>query len=250
MKYALLIGINYSSHSTGQLNGCINDVINIRQMLIRNFGYRNRDIKMLTDDTYHKPTTQNILHEISILIQKSKQCSDIFFHYSGHGSYIIDQNNDESDKRDECLIPLDYEKNGSITDDMIYNLFIKNLSPNCHATILIDACHSGSCFDLSCMYNQDINNWEKINDNNIENKNIIMISGCKDEETSSDAYLQGAYNGALTNGITNTLTKYNYKISWKQLIDELNEFLKSNKFLQKPQLSSSNTFDLNTFITL
>ena len=37
-KFALLIGINYKGTSN-ELNGCINDVMNMRDVLIKHFGY-------------------------------------------------------------------------------------------------------------------------------------------------------------------------------------------------------------------
>jgi hypothetical protein len=250
MKYALLIGINYSSLSSGQLNGCINDVTNMRQILIRNYGYRSRNIKMLTDDTYQKPTYQNIIQELSVLLQKAKQCTEIFLHYSGHGSYIPDENGDETDRKDECLIPLDYQQKGFLTDDMIYNMFLSKLSPYCKATIVIDACHSATSFDLPFKYNKDTNVWENMNQHNIQNKNIVMISGCRDDQTSSDAYLNGSYNGAMTFALASVLDKNSYKLSWKQLMEQMCIFLETNNFEQKPQLSTSNQFNLESVFTV
>lgn len=244
MKYALLIGINYTSLSSGSLNGCINDVNKMKHILINKFGYEAKNIKMLTDDHYEKPTFQNIINEINILLEKSKVCSDIFFHYSGHGSYIPDENGDELDKKDECLVPLDYQKNGFITDDLIKQIFLEKLTSTCNATIIVDACHSATCFDLPFKYNKEKQEWEKINNNNIPNKNIMMISGCKDNETSSDAYLNGEFKGAMTYALTTVLERNNYNISWKQLLDEMLRLLNEKKFKQMPQLSTSEPHDL------
>lgn len=244
MKYALLIGINYASLPSGKLNGCINDVNKMKQILITKFGYRSKHIKMLTDDHYEKPTYHNILKEIHILLDKAKFCSDVFFHYSGHGSYISDQNGDEDDRKDECLIPLDYDKNGYITDDMIRKLFVEKLTPACRATIIIDACHSATCFDLPYKYNKQGQQWDRVNDNIVPNKNIIMLSGCKDDSVSSDAYFNGEFKGAMTFALTTVLENYNYTISWKDLLDKIHELLESKHFTQKPQLSTSSAFDL------
>jgi hypothetical protein len=244
MKYALLIGINYTSAPSGQLNGCINDVNKMKHLLIHKFGYKKQNIKMLTDDHFEKPTFHNIMKEINVLLEKAKFCSDIFFHYSGHGSYIPDQDGDEADRQDECLIPLDYYKNGYITDDMIRKLFVEKLSPSCRATLVVDACHSATCFDLPYKYNKQGQEWERINDNVVPNKQIAMISGCKDSQTSSDAYLNGEFKGAMTFALTSVLEHYNYKISWKDLLNKMHELLESKHFTQKPQLSTSSAFDL------
>ena len=41
---ALLFGLNYAHCKEGGLNGCINDVKNIKNMLISNYGFSNNEI--------------------------------------------------------------------------------------------------------------------------------------------------------------------------------------------------------------
>ncbi len=245
MKYALLIGINYLS-SSNQLNGCINDVNKIKHLLTTKYGYSKNNIKMLTDHHHEKPTFHNIQNQLQILLEKSKFCSEILFHYSGHGSFIAETNDnaDEIDKRDECLVPIDFQDHGVITDDFIKQLFVNHLTPSCKATIIIDACHSGTCFDLPFIFNKEREEWEKINDL-VPNKNIIMLSGCKDEQTSSDAYLNGEFRGALTFALISILDTFNYKITWKDLLYHIQDLLKQKHFTQKPQLSTSDIFELD-----
>ena len=64
MKYALLIGINYRG-SPSELNGCINDVLKIKDELINKFGYESQNITLLTEDTVQKPTAQAIIDHIT-----------------------------------------------------------------------------------------------------------------------------------------------------------------------------------------
>ncbi len=244
MKYALLIGINYLSLPSGKLNGCINDVNKMKHVLITKFGYQPKHIKMLTDHHHEQPTYHNIMKELYILLDKAKFCSEVFFHYSGHGSYIPDRDHEEEDQQDECLIPLDYHKNGFITDDMIRKLFVEKLTPSCHATIIVDACHSATCFDLPYKFNKAENKWDNINEHDVPNKQIIMLSGCKDFQTSSDAYLNGEFKGAMTFALTSVLEHYNYKISWKDLLHKMHQLLEEKHFTQKPQLSTSEPFEL------
>ena len=61
-KKALLIGINYFGQS-GELRGCVNDVNNIKQ-LIMSRGFRESNMMILTDDQRDSrchPTRQNII---------------------------------------------------------------------------------------------------------------------------------------------------------------------------------------------
>ena len=61
-KKALLIGINYFGQS-GELRGCVNDVNNIKQ-LIMSRGFQESNMMILTDDQRDSrghPTRQNII---------------------------------------------------------------------------------------------------------------------------------------------------------------------------------------------
>ncbi len=243
MKCALLVGINYYS-TDSQLNGCINDVKKMKQLLLKQYGYKNENIIMLTDETTLKPTFQNIMNQLIVLLKKAKICSDIFFHYSGHGSYIRDTNGDEIDSRDECLVPLDYQQKGFITDDLIRQLFIQKLVHSCNATIIIDACHSGTCFDLPFKYNKEQEVWERMHNVIVPNSKIKMISGCTDLQTSSDAYINGEYKGAMTFSLTSVLEQCNFSITWKDLLNKMHLVLVQKNFSQKPELSSSQEFQV------
>ena len=54
--------------------------------------------------------------------------SEVWIHYSGHGSHIKDMDGDEEDGFDEVLVPLDYDKNGVISDDFINKYFISRIN--------------------------------------------------------------------------------------------------------------------------
>ena len=242
-KLALLIGINYRGQS-GELNGCINDVNNIRDMLINQFNYDKKNIVMLTDDTKEKPTAMNILRELSKLIIKAyyDQCDDIFIHYSGHGTNIKDKDGDEDDNKDEALVPLDHKQNGIITDDLLHD-YLSYLPDNCRCVCLLDCCHSGTILDLPYRY-IGVENFVIENDDATVKGNIIMISGCKDIQTSADAWIQsdmkGEYAGAMTSAFLHTMKHYDYTCTCFHLLNGMRNYLKDGDFKQVPQICSSN----------
>ena len=246
-KLALLIGINYTG-TDNQLNGCINDVDNIENVLKNKFNYNPANIVKLTDLTDRKPTANNILYSIYQLLIKchrNKNINEVWFHYSGHGYFTRDHDNDEIDNQDECIVPLDYQKNGIITDDTIYKYF-RWFPSRVKCMSIFDCCHAGTIMDLEYTYNFLRNKIEKENKKKINSK-IVCISGCKDKQTSSEVFNFfeiGKYNGALTSAIILTLEKYNYHISIVDLVDEVREYLKLKNFSQIPQLTSS--FQINS----
>ena len=83
------------------------------------------------------------------LIKPTTKGDIVFFHYSGHGQQIPDDNGDEIDAYDESLVPSDYvsQKDGSknIRDDEIGQLLdeLKAKEP-ANVTISLDSCFSGT----------------------------------------------------------------------------------------------------------
>jgi hypothetical protein len=73
----------------------------------------------------------------------------------------------------------------------------------------------------------------------------MLLSGCKDEQYSADAYINGKYQGAMTWGFFEVLKKNNYKsISYQDLLSQIQTLLSANKYEQVPQLSSGKFINL------
>jgi hypothetical protein len=239
-KLACIIGINYTN-SDIPLSGCINDASRIRNFLINVMNYNDEDIIYMTDESKLKPTLKNIQNSLNYIVSrtKSENVQNIWFSYSGHGSYIVDDNNDDVDCIDETIVPLDYIENGMISDDYIYKNFIQNLPRHVSMVSLVDSCHSGTVFDLPYTYrssDRHVGCCESRKDRHLL-ANVVKISGCTDPQTSSDAYIDGRYQGAMTNAFFHIVELYNYKITCKHLISEMYRYLHSRGFNQIPCLS-------------
>ncbi|KAL4066884.1 caspase domain-containing protein [Scleroderma citrinum] len=156
-KRALLIGINYTGQS-GQLAGCINDANNLKAFLMSHFGYREENIKLLTDDSrdpMRVPTKHNILEHMKWLVAGAMPNDSFFFHYSGHGGQTKDLDGDEADGYDEVIYPVDYQNAGHIVDDLMHDIMVRPLPPGCRLTAIFDSCHSGSALDLPFVYSTE-----------------------------------------------------------------------------------------------
>src|SRR6056300_1435163 len=141
-KVALLMGLNYRG-SEAELGGCINDVLNTGKVLEEVYGYNPDDILYMTDDSEIKPTARNMLAQLIKLSERTYQenIEEIWISYSGHGTYIRDLSDDEDDGKDECLVPLDYNESGLISDDHLNNI-LSLIHPNTRVIVIVDACHS------------------------------------------------------------------------------------------------------------
>lgn len=147
-KRAILIGINYVGQN-GELNGCHNDVHNIKRYLIEQQGFQESDMLILMDDGQHNaPTRRNIMDAFTRITQYSEPGDVVFVHYSGHGGRVEDTSGDEDDGYDETLIPVDFKKAGHILDDDVFATLVKPMKRDVRVTVLMDCCHSGTALDL------------------------------------------------------------------------------------------------------
>ena len=238
-KIALLIGINYKG-TDAELSGCINDIDNTKEVLKSVYHYEENNIVCLTDETEMKPTANNIISELIKLSERSysEEIKEVWISYSGHGTYVKDKNNDEDDNKDECLVPLDYNVSGLISDDIL-NQVLGLMNPNTNVVVIVDACHSETMLDLPFRYISGQKNVIE-NENCKVMCNCVMISGCKDTQTSSDAYNinnSKEFSGAMTTSLLESLKKFNYTITCWRLLKEMRGFLKRRKFSQVPQIS-------------
>ena len=235
-KTALLIGINYIG-SENELYGCISDVNTIKER-IANQGFNN--IKLITDLTSEKPTREIILMNFKNLLINCKEGDFLFLLYSGHGSYVLDRNNDERDGYDELIVSCDFK---GILDDELKSIIQTYLKPNVTLFAMFDSCFSGTILDLKYQYLDSLSydNYTE-NDKNLDTQgNVLLISGCTDEQTSADASFSGKPNGAMTWSLLESL-KQNPNITWRELVKTMRNTLKQKGFEYADKLGVDEIF--------
>lgn len=251
-KRALLIGIKYISIPNISLHGCINDVVNMRNMLIDAYDYDPSAITILRDDIADLtklPTCDNIIQQLFAIVGQSPNLDEIWIHYSGHGSQInhVDPNKTTDGKMDEVIVPMDYSSKGVITDFQLLDI-IKRIHPRCRAILLFDSCHSGTICDLPYNFQYSPATYPQysrtiIEGDQLQNSNIFVMSGCKDSQTSADSYstLLQEPVGAFSSAVMDCLRASHHNISIMQLYQNVCANLIAEGFQQTPQLSSSSS---------
>lgn len=255
---ALLVGINKYKMSGADLQGCVNDVTNMRDILLKYFGFTTKNIRMLVDE---RATKKNIMARLTWLTGGAKANDELLFHYSGHGSQIVDRDGDElKDKMDEIICPHDMDWDGNfITDDDLRGLFA-NLPRGVNLEVVLDSCHSGTGtrempaitglpaelsfkprflpppVDIACRADEDMEVRRLLKGNNPLNH--VLFAGCRDNQTSADAYINGSYNGAFTYYLSKHLRDTQGDITRAELIKRVKASLKFNGFSQIPQLEA------------
>lgn len=246
----LLFGLNYEDSHISSLPGCINDVNTMKDYMIRHFKIPNKNIELCHDHTVLKPDRNTIIQKIqkniNLVNDKKNKLNTLWIQYSGHGSYILDKNNDEKDGYDEVLCPLSGQ---FITDDTLNNLFSK-LNSDKQLICIFDCCHSGTALDLTYKYDHQRNVCIKNNKrDNIQCK-AILLSACLDKQVAADVsgLLQTfTYNGAFTSSLITAFRK-NSKLNIDSIFTDAYSFLKSKNLHQRPQISCNYKIDKNSLL--
>jgi len=263
-KRALLIGINKYQIPGADLRGCVNDVKDMVAALVEFHAFKKSDITVLTDGAATKKAMQA---GIQALVRDSKKGDVAVLHYSGHGSNVPDDNGDEADGRDEILCPTDLNWDDPLRDDWLRSTF-DGLKTGVSFTAIMDCCHSGTNTrailppdaPVKERYLPSPSTLKAVESGRGLPKKVIselrgspraarktkdlvnadlpevLITGCRDTQTSADAFINGRYNGALTYALVEAIRKTKGQLTYQDLHDRASSVLKTRKFDQVPQL--------------
>lgn len=248
-KKAVLIGINYTG-TDNELYGCANDVRDMKNLLL-NSGFQNNDIITLSDEIPHAiyPSRRNILTQLENLVTNARAGDELVIHFSGHGTQKENFDGTESDGFDEAICPA----SGAIILDDELKRIINRVPVGATLFAIFDCCHSGTILDLKH------NLVHSPNRHALQNHGYtVMISGCKDDQYSSDAsFLTENYQwrnqGALTTAFIEMVNRYNgfsnvmkacfsnSRAKLHTFQNELKMWLNGNGFFQTPNIAYEGT---------
>ena len=251
---ALLVGINYEK-SRARLRGCVNDARSMMTLLKRN-GYPDDGSHMLllSDEKSrgpeYQPTTENIVKALKWIMRDVRRGDVLFFHFSGHGGQVPDKTGHETDGYNETILPVDFERKGQITDDVLWGGLVYDLPEGARLTALMDMCHSGTGLDLPYDYDVNARRWREDTNPAHSAGDVVLFSGCEDSQTSAD--VGGGYNkmagGAMTQAFTKAYEETAAMSTYHGFLEAVKRQLKSRGFKQRPQLTSSQMFDAESRI--
>ena len=266
---AVLAGINKYKMANSDLSGCVNDVTNIRDSLIKFFGFKIDDIRVVTDD---RATKKGIMERLTWLVKGAKAGDRLLFHFSGHGSQVRDRDGDElKDKMDEILCPHDMDWDGTyIVDDELRKIF-SGLPKGCALEVLLDSCHSGTGTrellglsqlppeqsfkprflpppaDILCRVDDDLPLQHLLSGRSNPTPNtlspyprvFVFIQRLRRQPDLGRCLIGGKYNGAFTYYFCKHLRDVKGKITRSDLLKRVRASLKHEDFDQVPQLEAS-----------
>ncbi|MGE0135526.1 MAG: caspase domain-containing protein [Dehalococcoidia bacterium] len=274
VRRALLVGINQYPDPRHNLKGCVNDVLLMGKTITEHFGFNPEDIRLLTDK---RATTANMRERLHWLVDGAGPGSVLLFHFSGHGSQVRDRDGDElEDGLDEILCPYDLDWDDPFTDDELRKA-IGSVPEGVNFTLVLDCCHSGTgtrqfykepgsrgrdqtrflvpppdvAFRMAAGVDIDPGTPERTVNmvgfrdvqrrkfgSALTDQNAILISGCRSDQTSADAWIDSDYHGALTYSLVEAVRTKRFSLSYADLIETAGNWLEVNSYEQVPQLEN------------
>ena len=218
VKRALLIGIN-KYKSVPKLQGSLNDIETMRQILITRWGFSDKQITMVTDEA---ATRAGMLAAFEQLVKETGPNDTVYVHYSGHGSQVEDLNGDEpEDHLDETLVPQDGRSGEvrDITDDELDAIFARMRAKT--AMIVLDSCHSGTAtrsLDIrtrSIPQDTRIDIYRKAEDARPKTRAIVpvvtsryvVMTGAASHQEALDGPVDGRYHGFFSYSLSKSLSQ-------------------------------------------
>ncbi len=262
-KHALIIGIDQYEPVGGpsaiepgsgrsgftNLDGCKNDAMAIKSILLSRFGFVPEHITEVYDQD---ATRQRIMDEAGALAERLEKDDIVFIFYAGHGSQQPNSLSPENDKLDETIVPADVWKNGihDIRDKEQRTIYNSLLAKGAKLTVILDCCHSGSMSRSGePVYSKP--KFRKIDPTNLDAKDpgkaplpetiggdrFLIISAAQDYELASEAVDDnGIPHGAFSLAIRKALEQSSPAISVGNLFTAVRNILKSDGVAQEPQV--------------
>ncbi|KAK7336360.1 hypothetical protein VNO77_16898 [Canavalia gladiata] len=145
-RVAVLVGCNYPK-TANELHGCINDVLAMKDMLVKRFEFDPSNIKVLTDapesPSSAMPTGANIKQALARMVDLAEPGDVLYFHYSGHGTRIPSTKHVIPFHQEEAIVPCDF----NLITDLDFRQLVNRLPKGASLTIVSDSCHSGGLID-------------------------------------------------------------------------------------------------------
>ena len=226
-KVAILFGKN-NYPSPNELSFCVNDVDLIKSK-VSFFGVQARRF------TDYEVTRKNFRNQLTYAFTNAVAGDTIFIGYSGHGSYVKDQNSDEIDGFDETLY-----MDGHFTDDETAEL-CRLIPAGVTVIFFLDCCYSGTStrtFSKARFMppKKKYPLHKRVKRGHRGDLPYIVFSACKENETSEEAIINGQGNGVFTYWAMTTLDP---NLTYRKWYEKIRIYLPSKTFEQTPLLEGN-----------
>ncbi len=255
-KRALLVGINNYKYSDkiSPLAGSLNDVEDMRQVLIGKFEFPPENILVLKDS---QATHAAIMSAIQThLIDKTQPGDIVVFDYSGHGSQMKDVTGKKSSGLDETIVPYDSrDPEGKVFDISgaeLHASLVKLSSRTKNLTFILDSCHSGTLVrgarvrftpadtrEVSPAVVSATRGLSTSTSTEDVSPRFVSLSAATSRENAFEHYADGQDHGSLTYFLTRQLRTAPAGATYRDVMDSVIGNVTANYPAQHPSLEGA-----------
>jgi len=256
-KLALLVGINNYKYPDriSPLAGSINDVEDMRQVLIGKFEFPPENIMVLEDS---QATHAAIVQAIQThLIAKAQPGDIVVFHYSGHGSQMKDVTGKMISGLDETIVPYDSrDPEGKVFDISgaeLHGLLLQLAAKTKNLTFILDSCHSGTLVRGARVRSIPADTrtpppppsyavaatrgLDQTNDQGTPK--FAFIAAATSKESAFEHFVDGKDHGALTYFLARQLRSAKAGVTYRDIMDSVIGNVTANYPAQHPSLEGA-----------
>ncbi len=268
--YALLVGIDEYPNPRDCLQGCVNDITAVKEYLEQRLASDSYELQIKT--LFNQDATRdNIIDGFRGHLSQANSNDVVLFYYSGHGSQEEAPKEFwhlEPDRLDETLVCYDSRSKGGwdLADKELAKLIAEVSENNPHILIVLDCCHSGSgtkdpviatgerraplderkrpldSFIFSLSELKQLVNSDNLEDDsehptgwNLPKGRHILLGACRDTEKAKEIIVNGEKRGAFSYSLMHTLQNTNGKLTYRDLFERSNSFVRNQLKGQKSQ---------------
>ncbi|WHY54317.1 caspase family protein [Peribacillus simplex] len=221
MNIAILIGVSEYTHQPN-LPACANDVRIMKHFLTSTGKYKK--ILLLDKDTTSKNVKDKIINFLSEIEQSEEPVDEIFYYFSGHGTY----------DNDEFYYVMSDFQNANKKRTSLENTELDNLLRNLDANLvvkIVDACQSG----VPYVKDVDDNHFDKIlrYEQKVFKNCYFMFSSQSDQKSYAGDELS-----SFTDGIFSAILESDddTPLRYKEIMDSISDsFAKNTEFNGREQ---------------
>jgi len=217
------------------------------------------------------PTRDNILNQLQEILHRALKGDDVFIYYAGHGVNLLRRTGYgyEESGTDEAIVPTDFVFDSVlgfdnvIVDDTINDHLRLFSRAGVRILMMFDCCHSGTICDLKYTYRYDpitrkivfdvipdryldgIDETLFVDHNPIK-ADVITISGCGDNDFSTEAIVRFSSENDVEQGVLTAAFRYLIKQNAHDvfyLLIAICTYI--SRFNQFPRVSSNRPLHLN-----
>lgn len=261
--YALLVGINdYNNEHVNNLQGCLNDVYAITEMLETQYSFCDLKLKTLINQ---EATRANIIAGFREHLSQAGPEDVVLFHFSGHGSRGLTAKEFRqyiSEDKEETLVCYDSRQAGhyDLADKELAVLLQEVAQKQAKITVVLDCCHAGSgtrsidSYKLGAVRNtfertdprpleSYLDGWYlKHREATIPESRHVLLAACARYQEARESLNQ---SGLFTSTLINVLSQ-NPDISYADLYLACRRKMAEYAYTQQPQFETYQYFNAYT----